>query len=332
MVVGCWRRAKRGKLVCIDHQRTGLGKELGREVAKLERGIQALLMETGQDASDRAATRFRRQVERGEFAALFAGRMKELFDEHGRAGAFDDEIGALRIAMMRLLLEESDPARLAKGLSQVTNATVRAVKAQQEIDEPHVSATMLERSIERVERSARELGEEGVLEREERAWKKAVGWNAEMEKAWRSPENQRRLVEEGTREAIERMERRWAVRGRREDDETGRRGEEHWEANDAADSHEHDAEVAKIQEEIAALSREFPYEWEAPGGVGESASRQVGESVSSEGSGGKDERSAESGEQGTRRYANELERLFWESDDPLAYHRELRRQMEEGGE
>ena len=27
--------------MCIDHQRSGLGRELGREIAKLERGVQA---------------------------------------------------------------------------------------------------------------------------------------------------------------------------------------------------------------------------------------------------------------------------------------------------
>ena len=34
---------------------------------------------------------------------------------------------------------------------------------------------------------------------------------------------------------------------------------------------------------------------------------------------------------GVPKYSNELDRLFWESPDPFANLRELRRQMEEGG-
>jgi len=40
------------------------------------------------------------------------------------------EIGALRVAMARLLAEESDPGRLAQGVARVAAATIQAVRAQ----------------------------------------------------------------------------------------------------------------------------------------------------------------------------------------------------------
>lgn len=40
------------------------------------------------------------------------------------------EIGALRVAMARLLAEESDPGRLALGVARVAAATIQAVRAQ----------------------------------------------------------------------------------------------------------------------------------------------------------------------------------------------------------
>ena len=143
VVEGCWRRARSGQPVCKDHEGTGLGQELRREVSKLEREMRSLLHATTPQEREGAARRFRQKVERGEFAALFAGRMQALLAGEEQP-VFRDELAALRVAMMRLLLEENDPMKLATALSRVTNATVRAAKAQEELAGVGTSAEMLE--------------------------------------------------------------------------------------------------------------------------------------------------------------------------------------------
>ncbi|MDQ3780205.1 MAG: hypothetical protein M3354_06655 [Chloroflexota bacterium] len=47
------------------------------------------------------------------------------------------EIGALRLAMARLLAEETDPGRLAQGVARVAVATIQAVRAQRALEPDH---------------------------------------------------------------------------------------------------------------------------------------------------------------------------------------------------
>src|SRR5690606_18058477 len=71
-------------------------------------------------------------------ARLASGRYRELFErqvaavlaEAGQDVSLADEIGALRLAMAKVLAEEDDPARLAASISRIVDAVVRAVKAQ----------------------------------------------------------------------------------------------------------------------------------------------------------------------------------------------------------
>lgn len=61
-----------------------------------------------------------------------------------RAGDLTGEIGALRVAMARLLAEEADPVRLATGVARLADATGRALKAQRALggdDEDEVTRT-----------------------------------------------------------------------------------------------------------------------------------------------------------------------------------------------
>ena len=361
-VEGCWRRAMAGKMVCRDHRHSGLGKELEREIAKLERSLRGMLIQTGQMEEKAAVRKFRREVERGEYAAVFAGRMRELFEEQDR-GVFDEEIGALRVAMMRLLTEENDPTKLALALSRVTNAMVRATKAQEEVTSTRSSRRTLEGSMRAVERASREMTEEEAWAIEVREWKRQVGWNKQMEKEWHSPAFQRKLLAEGIREATERMSRsrteeEMAVYSltpspshsrERGDDalipgdldgmaltpgpspNSGRGG-----MNALTDDPGFGCRSGEIGElvERALLALE----------AGASDEREVQESgevapiaEAEEGAGsGADE--ATTGDawptdwaerKGVPKYKNELERLFWESPDPFAYQKEVARQMEE---
>jgi hypothetical protein len=182
-------------VVCRDHEGTELGKQMAREITKLEREMRALLHATGAEQRAIAVERFRKCVERGDFATVFAGKMQQLFEQQNGNAVFEDEIGALRVAMMRLMLEENDPVALANALSKVTNATIRAVKAQEELQNARPSAETLARSLEKVEAATRELSEDERQALELREWERAVGWTKEDQKAWDSPENQQRVFQ-----------------------------------------------------------------------------------------------------------------------------------------
>jgi hypothetical protein len=180
-------------LVCPDHEQTGYGKSMAQQVSKLEREVRTLVEATNPEARDGAAKRFRQKVERGDFALLFADRMEALFTEDKRG--FEDELGALRVAMMRLLLEESDPAKLAMALSAVTNAQVRAAKAQEQLGDVPRSREALQKAVKQVEQATRRLTWEEQQELERREYARQMGWTEEQREAWFDPAHQRRVTD-----------------------------------------------------------------------------------------------------------------------------------------
>jgi hypothetical protein len=136
LVEGCWRKARSGKAVCRDHEQSGVGRVIGQEVTKLEREMRTLLEAKDEQERVGAARHFRRKVERGEFATLFSGKFGELVQELGHKEGMQDEIGALRVAVIRLMLEENDPAKMATALSKVVHATAVAMKVQSALFPP----------------------------------------------------------------------------------------------------------------------------------------------------------------------------------------------------
>ncbi|CAN5885697.1 hypothetical protein BH24BAC1_BH24BAC1_26110 [soil metagenome] len=180
-------------MVCADHEQTGLGKAMAQQVSKLEREVRSLVNATNPEGRAGAAKRFRQRVERGDFALLFADRMEALLTDDKRG--FEDEQGALRVAMMRLLLEENDPAKLAMALSAVTNAQVRAARAQEQLGSVPRSREALQASVTKVEAATRRLTPEEAREEERRQHAREMGWTAEQMHAWYDPVHQRRVLE-----------------------------------------------------------------------------------------------------------------------------------------
>lgn len=158
-VEDCERRARSGKVVCLDHENTALGKRLAHEVQRLEREMRSLLKAESPEEQRLVAKRFRQRVERGDFAALFANRAQQLL-ERPRATTFEDELGALRVAMMRVLMLEDDPAKLALAISQISNATVRATRAQEDLEGVAPPREHLERSVDKLERVSERINED----------------------------------------------------------------------------------------------------------------------------------------------------------------------------
>jgi hypothetical protein len=191
-------------MVCHDHEMTGLGKSMAQQVSKLEREVRSLIEATNTEAREGAAKRFRQKVERGDFALLFADRMEALLSEDKRG--FQDELGALRVSMMRLLLEENDPTKLAMALSAVTNAQVRAAKAQEQLGDGPRSQEALRKAVTKVEEATRLLTWEEAQELDRREYARQMGWSEEQMLAWFDPVHQRHVTDKEVARRIKVME------------------------------------------------------------------------------------------------------------------------------
>ena len=73
---------------------------------------------------------WQRALATGDRAALLPEALRAIVAEAGRDARLGTEIGALRVALERLLLEVSDAERLTTLLPRLTNAIVRALQTQ----------------------------------------------------------------------------------------------------------------------------------------------------------------------------------------------------------
>lgn len=131
VVEGCGRRAERGSVVCGDHRETALGEQTDREIATLARRLTALAKLESTEERREAARVFRQQVARGDYATLFASRMVQMLEEAGAENSLRREMGMLRMGMMRVMLEEEDPSRMAHALAKLANALGRSMQLQE---------------------------------------------------------------------------------------------------------------------------------------------------------------------------------------------------------
>jgi hypothetical protein len=69
---------------------------------------------------------FRARVESGDYDALLGRKLRSSLRQAAQEPTVEPEIGALRLAMVRLLREEQDPTRLANGISRLASVSVRA--------------------------------------------------------------------------------------------------------------------------------------------------------------------------------------------------------------
>src|SRR5215217_5581558 len=133
LVEGCGRLVKAGKVVCEGHAKTPFGRVIRDELRGLEREL-GRLADAGTDEVGRreAVREFRWRVERGEYAALFAGRLREAMGDAttAREPGFTEELGALRATLWRLMEDDQiDAVRLAQAVSWLVGTTVRTAKA-----------------------------------------------------------------------------------------------------------------------------------------------------------------------------------------------------------
>ena len=83
----------------------------------------------------RATEAFRRRLEAGDYRGLYDRRLSGVIAQAASERSLDDEIGALRFVLARLLAEEQeqDAAKLAASVARVVGVAVQAARAQRAI-------------------------------------------------------------------------------------------------------------------------------------------------------------------------------------------------------
>ncbi|MGH2534890.1 MAG: hypothetical protein ACRDJW_21730 [Thermomicrobiales bacterium] len=134
-VEGCARQVARGKVVCAAHGRTRAGREVQTAVQRLagEMTTAAARVNEGRRDEEELAGIFRRRIEGGEYGALLEAPLRAVVRQAAMERTLAEEMGALRIAAKRLLMEEEDPARMALGLSRVTTALGRLMTREERL-------------------------------------------------------------------------------------------------------------------------------------------------------------------------------------------------------
>jgi hypothetical protein len=136
VVAGCERKAAVGSVVCAEHRDTALGEQTDREIIKLTQRLEVMARYEEGEEKRAAAQEFRRQVMRGDYAVLFSSEMLRTLTEAGKGYDLQPEIGMMRMAMLRLMLDEENPSRLAHGLAKLSGALGKSMERQAMWDQP----------------------------------------------------------------------------------------------------------------------------------------------------------------------------------------------------
>jgi hypothetical protein len=102
-----------------------------------------------------AAELFQERLAQGDYRSLLEPEVWEAIDSAGAERGLSNEIGLLRLVLVRLLSEEPDPSRLAQGVARVAGVLVQAARAQRTI-----SGESAESLLEAVAQILNEFGEE----------------------------------------------------------------------------------------------------------------------------------------------------------------------------
>jgi hypothetical protein len=165
--------------ICIglsDLGGSGLSLHAHNEMGvTMRRGVQFLpeADDSKGDPREELRERFREAVMSGRYDALLDSSMRAILREGAAIRGVDEELGAIRFALAKLLAEESDASKLASGVARLTSASVQAMKMGQSIsDETDESLADLLNEIlidlEKKSQVARAARREGG---DDRAWR-----------------------------------------------------------------------------------------------------------------------------------------------------------------
>jgi hypothetical protein len=72
--------------------------------------------------------RFRKRLNAGNYHALMGLGLRRTLSDAAADTSLEVEVGALRLALSRLLIEEPDPSRLAAGTARIASVAVQAAR------------------------------------------------------------------------------------------------------------------------------------------------------------------------------------------------------------
>lgn len=75
--------------------------------------------------------RFRTRIAAGRYDDLFDVPVRNVLREGAAIRGLDEELGAIRFALAKLLAEELDASKLAAGVARLTSAAVQTMKLDQ---------------------------------------------------------------------------------------------------------------------------------------------------------------------------------------------------------
>ncbi|HEV2128772.1 MAG TPA: hypothetical protein VGR22_09150 [Thermomicrobiales bacterium] len=78
------------------------------------------------------AERFRRRIAHGQYRELFDVSLARILAQAAERRDLDDEVGAVRFALARLIAEEPNPTRLALAVARLTHAAVATSRERRE--------------------------------------------------------------------------------------------------------------------------------------------------------------------------------------------------------
>ena len=136
VIPACTRHAHPGSLVCRPHRRTRAAREWHPTIRQAAADADHAL--TAGEASA-AAHHFRRRVAHGEYGELFDPALGRILAQAAAQAGLNDELGAVRFTLARLLAEERDPSQMALGVARLVRAAVAVSRERRELhqQQPH---------------------------------------------------------------------------------------------------------------------------------------------------------------------------------------------------
>jgi hypothetical protein len=133
VIANCSHYAATGSVVCWHHRKTRTGRKWDNIVRQAVQDAGSAI-EDGDDSA--AAESFRRRLTNGEYRELFDAPLSRILNQAAEQRTLDDEIGAIRFALARILAEETDPRHLALAVARLSRASVATSRERRESTPP----------------------------------------------------------------------------------------------------------------------------------------------------------------------------------------------------
>lgn len=111
--------------------------------------VRATYFETDTTTDDTETTRtalrerFQERIDSGRYDELLPETMQRVLRDGAAIRGLDGELGAIRFALAKLLAEETDAGKLARGVARLTSAAVQTMKFGQTLGDT-VDASLAE--------------------------------------------------------------------------------------------------------------------------------------------------------------------------------------------